>query len=83
MPRQCEKLLAGAGTDAGSAAADMWIGAAPVGTGLASLTVNGTRVKIEPNGTIAAFLPLPAGGVFLHLAAPERTRTWLSGRGHE
>lgn len=61
----------------------MWIGAAPVGTGLASPTVNGTRVKIEPNGTIAAFLPLPTGGVFLHLAPTERTRTWLSARGNE
>ena len=32
-----------------------------VGTGLASLTVNGVRVQVEPNGTFAAFLPLPAG----------------------
>ena len=59
----------------------MWICAGTVGTGLTSLTVNGTRVLIEPNGTFTAFLPLLAGGTFLHLAAPERTRAWLSAQG--
>ena len=81
MVRQGGGQLDGTGTYAGSAAADMWICAGTVGTGLTSLTVNGTRVLIEPNGTLAAFLPLLAGGTFLHLALPERTRAWLSAQG--
>ena len=40
-----------------------------VGTGLASLTVNGDTVQVAPNGTFAAFLPVPAGIPALHLVA--------------
>ena len=40
-----------------------------VGTGLASLTVNGARVQVEQNGTFAAFLPLPVGTPTLRFVA--------------
>jgi len=32
-----------------------------VGTGRATLTVNGASIQVEPNGTFAAFLPVPPG----------------------
>ena len=39
-----------------------------VGTGGAELTVNGAPVKVEPNGSFLAWLPVPPDGVY-HLAA--------------
>lgn len=41
-----------------------------VGTGRATLVVNNVRVSVEPNGTFATFLPVPAGpSPSLHLVA--------------
>src|SRR5512142_1034054 len=39
-----------------------------VGTGRATLTIDGAPVKVEPNGSFLAWLPLPADGTF-HVAA--------------
>lgn len=39
-----------------------------VGTGKATLTIDGAPVKVEPNGTFLAWLGIPADGAF-HLAA--------------
>ena len=35
-----------------------------VGTGTASLTINGAPVTVAPNGAFLAFLPVPASGVY-------------------
>lgn len=35
-----------------------------VGTGGATLAINGTRVPVAPNGAFLAFLPVPADGVY-------------------
>lgn len=45
-----------------------------VGTGRASLTINGSRVGVEPNGAFLAFLPVPEDGTY-RLEATARGRT--------
>ncbi len=48
-----------------------------VGTGRATLEVNGSAVRVEPNGTFARFIPAPAGaqpGTALHGAPRKRDR---------
>jgi N-acetylmuramoyl-L-alanine amidase len=35
-----------------------------VGTGSASLTVNGAPISVEPNGAFLAFLPVPGDGIY-------------------
>jgi N-acetylmuramoyl-L-alanine amidase len=45
-----------------------------VGTGGATLTINGAPVEVRPNGAFLAFLPVPADGVY-HLAASAEGRT--------
>ncbi|HET9983646.1 MAG TPA: N-acetylmuramoyl-L-alanine amidase [Longimicrobiales bacterium] len=45
-----------------------------VGTGGATLTIDGARVPVEPNGAFMAYLPVPAGGVY-HLEATAAGQT--------
>jgi N-acetylmuramoyl-L-alanine amidase len=45
-----------------------------VGTGAASLTINGTSVDVAPNGAFLAFLPVPADGRY-ELTAQARGQT--------
>src|SRR5512146_1479007 len=45
-----------------------------VGTGRATLTVDGAPVKIEPNGSFLAWLPVPADGSY-HLEATANGQT--------
>jgi N-acetylmuramoyl-L-alanine amidase len=45
-----------------------------VGRGDATLTINGQRVEVAPNGAFLAFLPVPANGVYQVLASATENR---------
>lgn len=51
-----------------------------VGTGGATLTINGAPVEVAPNGAFLAFLPVPADGLYRLEAAKGGERTGLQRR---